>query len=257
MGGNQNKMIQNPIIEPTTIVNTKDKNNNQYVNNYVNKINNNLKQPKHNNEQQTSDNNLKQNTIDQSADKNYEDHIYTIKKPTQTSRIHGCAIFNKSLINYLYDTGANTSIIQMRIFNQIIKDDPSTQVVEYKGKLKSYTTEIKTFGQIVLNQCSFNRTDNHTGVKIIITEDQETLNTCIIGTDLMKIIPDFKNIIITLEKTIEKMSSDVLQRYNRNELHLIRISSNEFDKINTIDTVSNNHLENDEYAINKIRYQLE
>ena len=51
MGGNQNKMIQKPIIEPTTIVNTKDKNNNQYVNNYVNKINNNLKQPKHNNEQ--------------------------------------------------------------------------------------------------------------------------------------------------------------------------------------------------------------
>jgi hypothetical protein len=145
----------------------------------------------------------------------------------------------------------------MRIFNQIIKDDPSTQVVEYKGKLKSYTTEIKTFGQIVLNQCSFNRTDNHTGVKIIITEDQETLNTCIIGTDLMKIIPDFKNIIITLEKTIETMSSDVLQRYNRNVLHLIRISSNEFDQINTIDTVSNNHLENDEYEINSVRYQLE
>jgi len=71
----------------------------------------------------------------------------------------------------LYDTGANTSIIQMRIFNQIIKDDPTTQVVEYKGKLKSYTTEIKTFGQILLNQCNFNRTDNHKGVKIIITED--------------------------------------------------------------------------------------
>jgi hypothetical protein len=62
----------------------------------------------------------------------------------------------------------------------------------------------------------------------------------------MKIIPDFKNIIITLEKTIETMSSDVLQRYNRNVLHSIRISSNEFDQINTIDTVSNNHLENDE-----------
>ena len=73
----------------------------------------------------------------------------------------------------------------------------------------------------------------------------------------MKIIPDFKNIIITLEKTIETMSSDVLQRYNRNVLHSIRISSNEFDQINTIDTVSNNHLENDEYKINKVRYQLE
>jgi hypothetical protein len=71
----------------------------------------------------------------------------------------------------LYDTGANTSIIQMRIFYQIIKDDPTTQVVEYKGKLKSYTTQIKSFGQILLNQCSFNRTDNHKGVKIIITED--------------------------------------------------------------------------------------
>jgi hypothetical protein len=219
MGGNQNTTIPDLMIEPTTIVKTKDKNN-QYVNNNVNKINNNLRKPKHNIEQQTSDNNLKQNTIDQLANDNYDDHIYTINKPTHASRIHGYAIFNKTLINYLYDTGANTSIIQMRIFNQIIKDDPTTQVVEYKGKLKSYTTEIKTYGQILLNQCSFNRTDNHKGVKIIITEDQETLNTCIIGTDLMKIIPDFKNIIITLEKTIETMSSDVLQRYNRNVLHL-------------------------------------
>ena len=62
-GSDQNKMTQNPIKELTTIVNTKDKNNNQYVNNYVNKINNNLKQPKHYNEQQTSDNNLIQNAI--------------------------------------------------------------------------------------------------------------------------------------------------------------------------------------------------
>jgi len=91
------------MIEPTTIVKTKDKNN-QYVNNNVNKINNNLRQPKHNIEQQTSDNNLKQNaidnkrptqhTIDQSANENYDVHIYTINNPTQTSRIHGYAIFN-------------------------------------------------------------------------------------------------------------------------------------------------------------------
>ena len=64
MGGNQNTTIPDLMIEPTTIVKTKDKNN-QYVNNNVNKINNNLRQPKHNIEQQTSDNNLKQNTIDQ------------------------------------------------------------------------------------------------------------------------------------------------------------------------------------------------
>jgi hypothetical protein len=258
MGGNQNTTIPDLMIEPSTIVKTKDKNN-QYVNNNVNKINNNLRKPKHNIEQQTSDNNLKQNaidnkrptqhTIDQAANENYDVHIYTINNPTQRYRIHGFAIFNKTLINYLYDTGANTSIIQMRIFNQIIEDDSTTQVVEYKGKLKSYTTEIKTFGQILLNQCSFNRTDNHKGVKIIITEDEETLNTFIIGTDLMKIIPDFKNIIITLEKTIETMSLDVLQRYNRNILHSIRISRNEFDQINRIDTVSNNYLENDEYKI--------
>jgi hypothetical protein len=73
----------------------------------------------------------------------------------------------------------------------------------------------------------------------------------------MKIIPDFKNIIVTLEKTIETMSSDVLQRYNGIVLHSIRISSNEFDHINTIDTVSDNHLENDEFKIKNVRYQLE
>jgi hypothetical protein len=117
---------------------------------------------------------------------NNKHNIQSINQRIKSSRIHGYAIFNKSLINYLYDTGANTSIIQMRMFNQIIKDDPTTQIIEYKGKLKSYTTDIKTFGQILLNQCSFNRTDSHKGVKIIITENQETLNTCIIGTDLMK-----------------------------------------------------------------------
>jgi hypothetical protein len=63
MGDNQNTTIPDLMIEPTTIVKTKD-NNNQYVNNNVNKINNNLRQPKHNIEQQTSDNNLKQNAID-------------------------------------------------------------------------------------------------------------------------------------------------------------------------------------------------
>jgi hypothetical protein len=73
----------------------------------------------------------------------------------------------------------------------------------------------------------------------------------------MKIIPDFKNIIITLEKTIETMSSDVLQRYNRNLLNTIRISSNECDNINTIDTVSNNHLVNDELKMKNVRIQLE
>ncbi len=63
---------------------------------------------------------------------------------------------------------------------------------------------------------------------------------------MIKIITDFKNIIITLEKTIETMSSDVIQRYNRNVLNSIIISRNECDNINTIDTVPNNQLENDE-----------
>ena len=103
MADNQNTTIPDLMIEPTTIVKTKYKNN-QYVNNNVNKINDNLRQPKHNIEQQTSDNNLKQNaidnkrptqhTIDQSANENYDVHIYTINNPTQTSRIHGYAIFN-------------------------------------------------------------------------------------------------------------------------------------------------------------------
>jgi len=96
MGSNQNTTIPDLMIQPTTIVKTKAKNN-QYVNNNVNKINNNLRQPKHNIKQQTSDNNKEptQNTIDQLAYDNYEDRIYTINKSTQTSRIHGNAILIK------------------------------------------------------------------------------------------------------------------------------------------------------------------
>jgi hypothetical protein len=64
------------------------------------------------------------------ANDKYEDHIYTINKPTLTSRIHGYAIFNKTLSNYLCYSGSNSSITQKKIFNQIIEDDATIQVVE-------------------------------------------------------------------------------------------------------------------------------
>jgi hypothetical protein len=53
------------------------------------------------------------------------------------------------------------------------------------------------------------------------------------------------------------MSLDVPQRYNRNVLNSIRMPSKECDNINTIDTVSNNHLEKNEPKMNNFRFQLE
>jgi hypothetical protein len=50
------------------------------------------------------------------------------------------------------------------------------------------------------------------------------MNKCLIGTDLMKMIPELKNLMNLVVETIKTMSNDVLKRYetkiNENQKHL-------------------------------------
>ena len=85
--------------------------------------------------------------------------------------------------------------------------------MQYTGKpLKSFTSEVKIIG-LNLDKCSFNQTDKLNDVKIIVTENQELMNGCIIGTDLMKQIPEFGSAMQQLEETIKNMSQNVIKRY--------------------------------------------
>jgi hypothetical protein len=118
------------------------------------------------------------------------------------------------LVEYLYDTGADTSIMQKCLYETILKEDNQTRLIEYKGNLRSVTSEIKTIGKINLNKCLFNIKNNINNVEIIVIEDQECTNKCIIGTDLMNQIPEFKNLLEMVEETIKSMSNDILLQHS-------------------------------------------
>ena len=110
-------------------------------------------------------------------------------------KIKGLAIFNNTLVEYLYDSGSDTTLITENIFRKIQLEDQNTKLIQYYGKpLKSFTGEVKIIGQLVLHNCAFNHSDNLEHIKIIVTENQKSINGCIIGTDLMRIIPEFNNL---------------------------------------------------------------
>ena len=123
-------------------------------------------------------------------------------------KVKGFAIFNNTLIEYLYDSGSDTTLITENLLRKIQLEDINTKLVQYIGKpLKSFTSEVKIIGQLNLDKCSFNQTDNLNDIKIVVTENQESMNGCIIGTDLMKQIPEFDSAMQQLEETIKNMSN--------------------------------------------------
>jgi hypothetical protein len=92
--------------------------------------------------------------------------------------------------------------------------------VQYNGKpLKSFTTQIKVIGKLILKQCIFNDSNKSTNVDLVVTEDQKCLNKCIIGTDLMSKLPVFKNLLDQVEETIKTMSDDIIHQYNQKFIH--------------------------------------
>jgi hypothetical protein len=141
--------------------------------------------------------------------------------------------------------------------------------VQYTGKkLKSFTSEVKIIGQLNLDKCSFNQTDNLNDVKIVVTEDQESMNGCIIGTDLMKQIPEFDSAMQQLEETIKNMSQNVIKRYeiirNKQNIEMIRtivednklVYAKVYHIMEEVKEVKYNQVDNDE-EIDIIRNHVE
>ena len=221
--------------------NTYKKRNTTYDCNYKYNVNKNVNNRNNNNQKQT--------TIIKSSD---DININTTNNQLATKRyrIIGFAIFNNSLIEYLYDTGADTTIIQESFYKKILAEDQTTELVQYNGKpLKSFTTEIKVIGKLILKQCIFNDSNKSTNVELVVTEDQQCLNKCIIGTDLMSKIPVFKNLLDQAEETIKTMSDDIIQQYNQKFIH-IKMEHKQICNINdTIDVKTN--------EINMVRDKLE
>ena len=87
----------------------------------------------------------------------------------------------------------------------------TNHIQEIKGKYDNSNDN----NQVKLNRCAFDEANTRTNVEIIVTEDQETMNKCIIGTDLMLRIPEFKNLIDMVEEKINIMSKGILKRYDQ------------------------------------------
>ena len=84
-------------------------------------------------------------------------------------RIKGLAIFNKTLVEYLYDSGADITIITEKIFKKIQTEDENTKIETYTGnQIKSFTSETQILGQVILKNCFFNHTDQIQNVKVIV-----------------------------------------------------------------------------------------
>jgi hypothetical protein len=138
------------------------------------------------------------------------------------------------------------------LYNIIKKQDEETQLVKYEGRpLKSFTTEIKVIGKVILKQCIFNNSNTSTNIELIVTEDQQCLNKCIIGTDLMSKIPIFKNLLDQVEATIKTISDDIKHQYNQKSFH----DQKEYKQIYNINeslSLNITHIEKTEVPLNKI-----
>jgi hypothetical protein len=95
-----------------------------------------------------------QNTVKESNRKRY----YAKKKShnlSPTRPIRGKAIFNKTLVEYLYDGGADRTTINTQLYNQIKQDDNTTsQLQPYANKsLESANGPMDVAGVLKLNRC--------------------------------------------------------------------------------------------------------
>ena len=95
------------------------------------------------------------------------------RKGTKTSPpIKGKAIMNNSLVEFLCDGGADRSIINKSVYENICRQQPTTKLLKYQGKaLRSCTGEIEILGIVKLDRCMLSSESNGLlkGVEIIVT----------------------------------------------------------------------------------------
>ena len=127
----------------------------------------------------------------------------------------GNAIFNNTLISYLFDTGAVRTIINEKLFEQLKQDDPTIELKPYTGlKLHSCSSKIKIHGQIILSKCQL--TDDPKGNipnAIIVVTNHKSKHDCLLGTDLIEKVACF-NVKVDKIKTKMHQISNFLKKQN-------------------------------------------
>lgn len=132
---------------------------------------------------------------------------------TNDSPFRGKEILNNTLADYLCDSGADISIINHELYNEIIENNPQTEIKPYtRSQIRSYNGKIKILGSKRLDRCMFDHECDLRDTEIIVVEE-ETTNKLIVGRDLINKISKLLNTMSEMRSTVNQMSNNVHKYY--------------------------------------------
>jgi hypothetical protein len=152
-------------------------------------------------------------------------------KQNSNSAIKGKAIFNNTLVEYFCDGGADLSIINAKLYQEILRQAPKTTIKPYQGKpLASCTGEIKVLGVIVLDRCILVPKVSKwlEKVEIIVTEHSSS-NQCLIGRDIINRVPELRKKMEAMKSLIDEWSQEIINYYQ--EINLVVSESKQEDQV--------------------------
>lgn len=121
--------------------------------------------------------------------------------------IKGQALFNNTLINYMYDSGADVTIINEKTFRLIKGHAPDTLLNGHSGgKLFSATSEIKIFGRVCLKRCLISPNEQLSNIVVLVTENIAQ-HECLLGRDVINRIPALKQRINSIQNVVREFSN--------------------------------------------------
>ena len=142
-----------------------------------------------------------------------EKKLYSKKSP-KLSCILGKAIFNNTLVSYMYDSGAARTIINFDTFQRIKNEseDPNRIVLEQNkgGNLIGVEGVIKIIGYLKLDQVIMSDNWKRRNVNVAVIENLEEVD-CLLGRDWMNNVPDFKKQILEKTSTVQEMTQECVE----------------------------------------------
>ena len=126
------------------------------------------------------------------------------------------AIFNNTLVSYLFDTGAQRTIINESLYVRLKREDPSTELLKYNGRaLFSCNKKLTIYGVVYLRQCKLTDKSNDLlkDVPIIVT-NHKSKHECLLGRDLMKKVPCFHSQVTDMDNKIKTSSEHLTKIHN-------------------------------------------
>ena len=136
-----------------------------------------------------------------------EEKKFYPKKLPKLSCILGKAIFNNTLVSYMYDSGAARTIINFDTFHRIKNEaeDPNRIVLEQnKGRnLIGVDGEVKIIGYLKLDQVIMSDNWQRQNVKVAVIENLKEID-CLLGRDWMNNVPNFRKQILKTTSTVKK-----------------------------------------------------